>query len=211
MQNPDHHHAIERATRLLYGNTTGTLLVDSVPYPMLYMVNPRCGSLTLTIERDMNLGEDIVLVIPEDTFDAPMRVSVDLSLDIDEEACDRFMAYHTEQPGPIWTRGRINFAKLHDPNDTGAVIDQSDLEIPNALIKDLPSLCKKLNSDPKALREVSKLLARTDIDDPIAVGVDRYGFDVRARFGVVRVEFPSMVEDAQQAEDVIAALYGGVS
>lgn len=203
----DHQHAVVRASRLLRGHTSGTLLVDSTPYEeMLYIIDPRSGSLVLSVDHELLDGTDTVLVIPQDTFEAPLRVSLELLQQIDEEPCDRFMAYHTRQPGAVYVHGKINFAKI----DSGEVISQGELETPNPLINELSGLCKKLNSDRKALREVCKLLTRIDIEDPIAVGVDHLGFDVRARFGVVRVELPSRVETGTQAEDVIAALIGGV-
>jgi hypothetical protein len=206
MDKNDQQLAVERATRLLLGHTAGTMLVDSVPYDMLYIVDPRTGSLVLTIEDDMLSADDVVLVIPKDTFDAPIRVSLELDTEINEETCDRFLAYHLDQPMARWSRGHINFAKI----ESGDVINQDQLEVPNRLIGELPMLCRRLNSDPKALREVCKLLTRAQVDEPIAVGIDPLGFDVRGQFGVLRVEFPSPVEHASQAEDVIAALYGGV-
>ena len=204
----DHQDAIQRATRLLKGHTQGTLLADSAPYDSVrYIVDPRTGSLVLTVEEATLDSEDVVLVIPEDRFDAPMRVSLDLSTAIDEEPCDRFLAYHLHQPCSIWARGKINFAKL----ESGEVVGTDELETPNPLIDALAGLCKKLNSDRKALGEVCKLLTKAKVDEPLAVGIDPIGMDVRTKFGVLRVEFPSPVEDATQAEDVIAALYGGVS
>lgn len=203
----DHQHAIDRAMRLLRGHTTGTLLADSTPYDVRYIVDPITGSLVLTAEDAMFDADDVVLVLPEDCFDAPIRVSLDLSTNIDEEPCDRFLAYHLHQPRSIWARGMINFAKL----ESGEVISDEQLQIPNGIVKQLPSLCKKLNSDRKALAEICTLLTRASIEEPTAVGVDPIGFDVRGRFGVLRVEFPSPVKDAGEAEDVLAALLGGVS
>lgn len=207
VDNNDQQLAILRATRLIHGHTAGTLLVDSVPSDILYMIDPRTGSLVLTIEKDMLFADDIVVVIPKDTYEAPMRVSLELSTEINEEACDRFLAYHLDQPNPLWARGHINYAKI----DSGEVVGSEELEVPNPLIDDLAALCRRLNSDRSALREVCRLLAKTTIEEPVAVGVDPVGIDVRAQFGVVRVEFPSPVQSAAQAEDVIAALYGGVS
>ncbi len=204
----DHHDAIGRAIRLLRGHTKGTLLADSTPCDeALYLVDPRTGSLVLTIEESALDAQDVLMVIPQDRFDAPMRVSLELTTDIDEEACDRFLAYHLHQPCSIWARGRINFAKL----ESGEVVGNDELEIPNPLIDALPGLCKKLNTDRKALAQVCTLLTKAKVDDPLAVGIDPIGMDVRTKFGVLRVEFPSPVESATQAEDVIAALYGGVS
>lgn len=207
MNNDDHQLAIDRAFRLLRGHTTGTLLADSTPYDALYIVDPFTGSLVLTVEESMLDADDVVLVLPEDRFDAPIRVSLDLSTSIDEEPCDRFLAYHLHQPSSIWARGAINFAKL----ESGEVVSDEELQIPNELIKVLPSLCKKLNIDRRALADICTLLTKASIEEPTAVGVDPIGFDVRGLFGVLRVEFPSPVRGASEAEDVLAALLGGVS
>ena len=153
------------------------------------MIDPHTGSLVLTIEEDMLEGEDVVFVLPEDTFDAPIRISLDLTTSIDEEACDRFLAYHLHQPRSVWVHGKINFAKL----ESGEVISQEELEIPNGLMREHSGLCRKLNNDRKALRMVCRLLAKADIEEPTAVGIDLIGFDVRGSFGVVRVEFPSLM------------------
>ena len=206
MNDEDQQLAVARADRLLRGHTQGTLLLDARPYDVLYMTDPRTGALVLSIEETMLESEDVVLVIPEDRYDAPMRMGLDLTTAIEEEACDRFMAYHLCQPSPIWAHGQINFAKL----ESGDVVSQEEIQCPNALIGELAGLCKKLNSDRKALAMVCKLLAKTDIVEPTAVGIDPIGFDVRGQFGVVRVEFPSPVENARQAEDVLAALFGSV-
>ncbi len=202
----EHQLAVQRAHRLLRQHTSGTLLLDGLPYSMLYMIDPRTGSLVMSIEEEMTNTDDAVLVIPEDTFDAPMRISIELDTRIEEEACDRFLAYHLHEPASRWAHGRINFAKL----ESGDVVDQDELEKPNPLINEHSGLCKKLNLDRKALSLVCKLLSKADLPEPTAVGIDPIGFDVRGQFGVVRVEFPSPVEDARQAEDVLAALFGSV-
>lgn len=203
----EQHDPVTHALELLRGHTTGTLLVDSTPTDVLYIVDPRTGALILSAEAGMLGGDDIVLVIPEDRFDAPMRASLMLEEEPEGEATDRFMAYHTRQPLPMWARGSISFVKV----DSGAVVSQEQIETPNPLIDALAGLCRKLNSDPVALREVCRLLTGADIEEPVAVGIDDLGIDVRARFGVVRVALPSPVASGEEAEEVIAALYGGVS
>lgn len=207
LKDEDQQLAIERVERLLHTYTEGTMLVDALPYDQFYMIDPRTGALVMCIEEDMLAGQDIVLVVPQDLFRAPLRLSIELSTSIEEEACDRYLAYHQNQHNPIWAHGFINFAKL----DSGEVLNQQEVQLPNEFISDHSGLCRKLNNDRKALREVCKLLSKTDIEEPTAVGIDPLGFDVRGPFGVVRVEFPARVTDARQAEEVLAALLGGVS
>ena len=134
MECNEHQLALDRAHRLLRGHTSGTLLLDGLPYSMLYLVDPRTGSLVMSIENEMVNAQDAVLVVPEDTFDAPLRVSIELDPTIQEEACDRFLAYHLHEPGSTWARGRINFAKL----ESGEVLSGDELETPNPLVDDLP-------------------------------------------------------------------------
>jgi len=202
---PNQH--ITDAIKLLCSCTSATLLVDSVPYDIRYIVDPRTGSLVLCASREMLQGDDVVCVIPEDRFDAPMRMSIELSEDISEEASDRFLAYHLHQDRPLSISGRINFAKL----SSGAVIDQADIEHPNPLVDGIPALCRSLNRDRSMLASVCRLMTNATVEDPLAVGVDEYGFDARTPFGVLRVEFPAPVADTDECAHVIAALLDGVS
>jgi hypothetical protein len=45
-----------------------------------------------------------------------------------------------------------------------------------------------------------------EIGDPMAVGVDPGGFDVRARFGIVRVPFDRSAPTAQDAAAMIETI-----
>jgi len=148
-----------------------------------------------------------VLVVPEDRFDAPIRVTLSLHEEPESDASDRFLAYHQRQEHPRWARGRIAFTKL----DSGGVADGEALMRPNPLLDAIPRLCKRLNNDQGALRELCRLLDKVEIEHPVAVGVDEEGCDVRAEFGVVRVQWPAPVADADACEEVIATLFGGVS
>ena len=120
---------LERALTLLRSHTTGTLLRDGTPYDSRYIIDPGDGSLIMTVDRDVFGGDDIVLAVPEDRFDTPMRVN--LMIDEIEEchATDRFLAYHTQQDRPVWARGKIGFAK----SDSGGVADGDALMAPNPL------------------------------------------------------------------------------
>ena len=50
-----------------------------------------------------------------------------------------------------------------------------------------PSICKTLNTNQDALRNVCKSKTNVEITNPFAVGVDPLGVDLRAPFGIVRV------------------------
>ncbi len=197
---------LKRARSLLRAHTTGTLLCDGTPTPILYIIDPASGELVLCAEHEMLGADDCVLAIPEDSFTCPMRVNLTIQEMPESIASDRYIAYHLRQDRPIWARGTISFAKV----DSGGVADGEALMTPNPIHNAIPKLCKRLNADQQALREVCKLLARAEIENPIAVGVDEEGSDIRAEFGVVRMNWPGPVEDADECERVIASLVGGV-
>jgi hypothetical protein len=198
---------LARARTLLRSHTTGTLLCDGTPTPVLYIIDPNDGALIMCVDQDMLDTDDCVLVIPEDRFDAPMRVNLTLIEEPESHSSDRYLAYHARQDRGVWTRGKIGFAKI----DSGGVADGDALMTPNPFHAELSHLCKRLNADTNALRELCSLLAHARIEYPTAVGVDEEGFDARAEFGVVRVQWPAPVSDASACENVIASLLGGVA
>lgn len=198
---------LARARTLLRAHTTGTLLCDSTPYEVLYIIDPCDGALLICVEHESYDADDCVLVVPHDRFDSPMRITLALREEPESMASDRFLAYHQRQDNPCWTRGIISFVKL----DSGGVADGEALMRPNPLLDAIPRLCKQLNNDQRALREVANLLAGVRIEQPVAVGVDEEGCDVRAEFGVVRVQWPAPVENADACEEVIKTLFNEVS
>jgi hypothetical protein len=203
----EHISAVDQARTLLRAHTTATMLCDGSPTPVAYIIDPGTGSLVLCAEHTMFGADDCVLAVPEDRFDCPMRVTVSLAEMPESMSTDRYLAYHARQDRPVWARGEIGFAKVH----AGGVADGEALMTPNPLVEAIPHLCKRLNSDDNALREVCRLLTGVGIEHPVAVGVDEQGCDVRAEFGVVRMNWPGPVDDADMCERVIASLIGGVA
>jgi hypothetical protein len=90
----------------------------------------------------------------------------------------------------------------------------------NALRSAESRLLKLLNAQRSVLPAVCERLAGVNVPDACAVGIDPYGIDVRARFGIVRVEFPrehcdpkSGIECPDRATEVVMAILrsaGGV-
>lgn len=77
---------------------------------------------------------------------------------------------------------------------------------PNPLRKAEPRLVKLINSDLASLARICRARANLDIADPLCVGVDPFGIDVRARFGIVRVEFDLEAGSPEQAEACIGTM-----
>jgi hypothetical protein len=82
------------------------------------------------------------------------------------------------------------------------VFDGEAVAIPNPFGAEEPGLCRELNQRHDAIKQIAKAKLSVDIAEPTGVGVDPWGVDVRARFGVVRVPFtqrlgePGMVAEA---------------
>jgi hypothetical protein len=49
-------------------------------------------------------------------------------------------------------------------------------------------LCIQLNGDIAEIVSACKQIANVEVETPVVVGVDQLGVDVRARFGIVRLE-----------------------
>ena len=77
---------------------------------------------------------------------------------------------------------------------------------PNPLRAGEARLVKQLNTDRASLARLCKQRARLDVADPLCVGIDSFGLDVRARFGIVRIEFDLEAASLEQAEACIRSM-----
>ena len=127
-------------------------------------------------------------------------------LDAAHEAADRWRAYHGEPRLTHWAAAEIQGAKFQ-----GSVVEHEALNAPNPFHSCEGRLCKRLNADRSALGAASRRLKGVDIKDPLAVGVDPRGVDVRARFGIVRLAFADEAPTPEDAERRIDALLRATS
>lgn len=145
------------------------------------------GSLHIPDERAVGLG---------------LQVSVRL---IDEQAqetagyarlIDRWDAYHGR-------RGTARFAVCAvDGGRIGAaVVDGDEIELVNALGNESP-LLRKLNADRSLLERAVRRRLGIALFEPLAVGVDHRGIDVRTRTGVLRVAAGEKLNDQTASEFV---------
>jgi hypothetical protein len=105
------------------------------------------------------------------------------------EAVDRWKAYHGTTSLTVWVRGEIEGVKT-----AADVFLIEDVQVPNPLGREEYGLIRRANADRTALAAACKLHAATLVTDPLCVGADPYGIDVRARFGIVRLEFPPGIQ-----------------
>ncbi|MBX3359126.1 MAG: hypothetical protein KF745_11955 [Phycisphaeraceae bacterium] len=195
------------AIREIRRHHEGVLIFDGHAAPVRYVVCGRSGALILACEPVALHATDHILSIPDESDGA---LAVMLQLDpIDPrsgpaaESCDRWLIYHGHTTLKGWAAGRILGAKSRTD-----VFDGEDLTRPSPLHAHERDLLRGINADPSSLRTACRRAAGIDVPDPVAVGVDPMGIDVRARFGVVRLEFDSPATTPDQAHTRIASTLG---
>lgn len=155
-------------------------------------------------------GRDAVLHMPQEA-QCHLQVAIaaaPISRPEAEEAVDRWHAYHAAS-GPTargpraWLRCRVDGGKVPDSPPPGEVYPAEALARPNGLRKAEPRLVKLVNTDRDAIARACRHHVRMEVTDPLCVGVDPFGLDIRARFGIVRIEFDLEAATAEQAEDCI--------
>lgn len=159
-------------------------------------------------ERQAIEQEAPALLIPEES-----EPELELLLDLqrrppDEAARDRWRAYHAasepEHAGD-WATAIAETVRLCiTPGPE--VFDGPEVCQPNPLRDHLTTLLRQPNQRPGDLaRAVRQRIGEVSVA-PVAVGVDPWGLDVRARFGVIRLEFETEAGDTDAAAAAIGAL-----
>lgn len=105
------------------------------------------------------------------------------------------------QGGGVWAVATIEAAKTET-----LVFSPEELGAANALRADEPRLIRELNKDKAALARACRRHCGVDVADPVAVGLDPLGIDVRARFGILRLEFSRHANSADEALSAANAL-----
>jgi len=188
--------------RRLRRHRTGDLLADGTPTPVRFIIDGRSGAFVLPAERSFFEADETVLWIPRERYES-FQVLVRLEpLEHEfDEAKDRYLAYHGKHEAYRWARASIESARRE-----GVVSDADELMRVNLLHAEETRLCKLLNADKDRLARLCEDMVKTRPRDPVAVGVDEDGIDVRASVGVMRLEMPRRARNADDAEAMIRGL-----
>ncbi|MHC4416781.1 MAG: hypothetical protein ACYS0G_16040 [Planctomycetota bacterium] len=177
--------ATEDAYAFLRRHTRGDLRFEEDFGSLRYVVGPD-GRLAAPVAYAMLNAVDTVLFVPE-FAEGAMEVQVTLSA-FDPEGpegalADRWRIYHGEPQDIRWAWLDIDAARYGK-----WVIDGEALRRSNPLAADEARLCRQINQGGREeLRRVCRRFAEADVQEPLLVGIDPAGFDVRRRFDVVRV------------------------
>jgi hypothetical protein len=201
--------------RLLCRYHEATLQYHERRAEVRFVIDGACGDLILPADPGFAGevgGRDVVLHLPDEIHrDLQLSAAAEpIARPEAEESVDRWQAYHAAAGGGarpaarVWLRCRIDGGKA--PHTPGEVYSGESLTRPNPLRKGEARLIKQTNSDHAALARLCKSRAHVDVADPLCVGIDPYGLDIRARFGIVRIEFDLEAASIEQAEACVRSM-----
>jgi hypothetical protein len=82
-------------------------------------------------------------------------------------------------------------------------VDGEALMLPNPLATEEASLLKTLNMQPRSFLKAFCTTSKVDCKEPVAVGVDPGGIDIRRAHDTARLPFPLRFEQAAQVRSFI--------
>ncbi|MFO0856715.1 MAG: hypothetical protein U0640_05070 [Phycisphaerales bacterium] len=183
---------------LAFGETLG-----DVTEPCKFVLDPLSGEPTLPVAAEAIRSQDVMLFAPDDSLDNPECLQVFATCtEINpntHEAADRWLAYHLKPTHARWAKLNIQSVKRLDE-----VIDGDLVRLANPLRQHEGALCKFANQHQAALANACERQLHTRPENPFAVGVDPWGLDLRARFGVLRLEFETPVSTPEEARTAIS-------
>ncbi|HZW10146.1 MAG TPA: DUF2470 domain-containing protein [Phycisphaerales bacterium] len=193
----------EDAVRALRAAAEAHLVVsDGDVRRVRYVIDRRRGLLLLPIPADLTeLAEAQLLIPSEQTPVVTAMITIQATSSPPADAEIRFEIYHGQAREATWALAAVEAVRYH-----GEAFDGEEIELTDEIIADEPDLCRRLNAAPNVLRDLCARFARAAVERPVAVGVDPDGIDVRARFGIVRVEFDEPARNPEQARERIADL-----
>lgn len=177
-----------------------------------FIIEAASGKLVLPVEPGFakaTSGAEFLLFLPTES-DWVMHLALEPALierPESEESCDRWRGHHGQPTGNHWIRCAISGGKTES-----SVFDGESVQVPNALGRAEYPLIRYANADRALLSAACKKHGAMLVADPQCVGVDPFGIDVKARFGILRIEFPpGIVADTPDlAQREIDRLFGKV-
>lgn len=195
---------IDRAHAFLRAHLGGRLRFDDNAIAMKIVIAPD-GRPVAPVMVAMIESIETVLELPDDDESSlHLMVTLDPFTEEGEHGAlaDRWRIYHGDPPDVRWAAMAIDAARFE-----GHFIDGEALVRANPLAAQESSILRQLNDGDRALLKRACEAANVRAGQPVAVGVDDCGVDVRRAFDVVRVPFlePVAVSD-DTVREVASAL-----
>lgn len=182
---------------------TGVLMLDGTVEAALFTIDGAEGGLVLDVPGRAFEADQWVLHVPEEGPGCVQALLEANALDerVHGRAVDKHMATHGKARHPCWAYCRVVAARLGN-----AVVEGEEIDLRNPLHGAEFRLCRALNADRAMLAAMCLRACGRAIESPMAVGIDRYGIEVRTTFGVVRLAFTSEATTETEAEALIASM-----
>ncbi len=199
MDSFDEKQIADSAWEFLRSNSTATVKFGEHSHDLSYVI-ASTGELIIPAMVAMLQPCDIVMFVPEYCDNCmEMHVSLQQFLPTGEQGmlADRWNVYHGDSPDVQWALVAIDMARFHE-----MFVDGESLCRENPLAETEASVCKELNMQRKdAVRATCLAKTNVSVKEPVVIGIDPLGVDIRAPFGVVRI--PTL-EPFASADDVLS-------
>lgn len=171
------------------------IMMDGSALPrQRFIIDGQTGRLFVPVPRRVISEGEATLCIPEERAGVELLCDLALAEDRADGAwIDRWSAYHGS-PAGVMAVFMPQAAKLE-----GVVVDADEVDLRNPLVANEARLVRMLNADREALGRACRAALGAEVHDPLAVGIDAWGLDVRTRVGMVRVR----VHDAPLSERTV--------
>ncbi len=201
---PAHNENMPDAALHLRMHREGVLIADGVAAPPIrFVIDPVTAELVFPADGSMLGAEEWVLFVPRELpeHDRELQLLVTAREVPQGGISDRWMAYHGTPRWAGFASCRVEGARFD-----GRVLEDGDLAAlvePPGIGRLEGLLLKKLNGDKSRLRAACKRFAQAAVPDPLAVGVDKHGVDVRTTFGIVRLDWGVSSSVEQSVDDLL--------
>ncbi len=176
---PDAPTEVERALR---SHTTATVQFGPNTENLKYILGPDANPIA-PATRSILTSPELVLLIPDQTEIQIEAMVTPFEVDPHSADADRWRIYHGQLPDQLLLIFVLEAIRYGEH-----VVDGESFANQNPLLAAEPALCLEMNKQRQPdLQKLTQYFAHVEVADPILVGVDTYGFDVRANLGIIRI------------------------
>lgn len=195
---PDAPTEVERALR---GHTTATIQFGPATENLKYVLDAEAQPVA-PATRNMLSGEDIILLIPDQTQIEIQAMVTPLEIDPDSAEADRWRIYHGEPSSSLFARFVLEALSYGEH-----IVDGEAFSNLNPLAAHESALCRTLNKTRRSdLQALTRHFANVEVSEPLLVGVDAFGFDIRANLGIIRITALRLMESEELLHQTLAEM-----
>lgn len=197
---PDAPTEVERALR---SHTTATVQFGTATENLKYVLDADAQPIA-PATRSMLGGADVILLIPEQTQIEIEAMVTPLEIDPDSAEADRWRIYHGEPPSSLFARFFLEALSYGTH-----VVDGEAFSNLNPLAACEAALCREMNQTRRRdLQALTRHFAHVEVAEPLLVGVDAFGFDIRANLGIIRIPAPQTMANEKLLRQTLAEMIG---